>query len=390
MTTSKAPPSASARIDFQGGGPFYAELRSRVRDLLADPRRVRRAQRAMYVKSAIVIAWAVASWAVLVLYADSWWLAGAAALSLGLALAGVGFNITHDANHGSYSRRTGVNRAMSWSMDLIGASSYVWRTKHNVVHHTFTNIAGADSDIDSMPFARFAPEQPRRVFHRFQHVYVWVLYGLLAIKWHTGGDFGYLHSGRIGTTPVRWPRGRELAGFWLGKALFLTWAIVVPLLLHPAWQVAVVFGVVSFVLAVTMAVTFQLAHCLEEADFPSAARMAEGGRTEWARHQVETTVDFAPRSRLLTWYLGGLNFQVEHHLFSRVMHTHYPAMASIVREICERHGVRYQAHPTLGSAIASHTRWLRSMGRAPQPGGDEHTFDRRATLLAGGEASEGA
>jgi linoleoyl-CoA desaturase len=366
MTTTGPAPTAPARIDFQGGGAFHTELRRRVAELLSDPRSVRRAQWTMYVKSAVMVAWTAASWVALVLWAGSWWQAGLAALSLGLALAGLGFNITHDANHGSYSRRTGVNRAMSWSMDLIGASSYVWRTKHNVVHHTYTNIAGADSDIDSMPFARFAPEQPRRAFHRFQHLYVWLLYGLLAIKWHTGGDFGYLLSGRIGATPVRWPRGRELAGFWLGKALFLTWAVAVPLLLHPAWQVALAFAAVSFVLAVTMAVTFQLAHCLEEAEFPSAAGMSGGERTEWARHQVETTVDFAPRSRLLTWYLGGLNFQIEHHLFSRVMHTHYPAMSSIVREVCERHGVRYQAHPTIGSALASHARWLREMGRKPE------------------------
>jgi len=365
MTTSQGAAPGPVQVAFQGGGAFHAELRERVRRLLADPVRRRRAQRAMYAKSAVMVAWAAASWVLLVLVVDTWWQAAAAAVSLGLALAGIGFNITHDANHGSYSPHPRLNRAMSWSMDLMGASSYVWRTKHNVVHHTYTNIAGADSDIDSMPFARFAPEQPRRSLHRYQHIYVWALYGLFAIKWHTMGDFGYLRAGAIGGTPVRWPRGRQLAGFWAGKALFATWAVVIPLLLHPAWQVAAGFAAVSFVLAATLAVTFQLAHCLEEADFPSAERMAEDGRAEWARHQVETTVDFAPRSRLMTWYLGGLNFQIEHHLFSRVLHTHYPAMAGIVRQVCERHGVRYQAHPTVGSALASHARWLRRMGHEP-------------------------
>ncbi|MGD9571345.1 MAG: fatty acid desaturase [Thermoleophilia bacterium] len=369
MTTSRTADPGPARVDFMGGGAFYTELRGRVNGLLADPARARRAQRAMYVKSAVMIAWAVGSWIALVLLAVNWWQAGLAAISLGLALAGVGFNITHDANHGSYSPHRRLNRAMCWTMDLMGASSYVWRTKHNVVHHTYTNIAGEDSDIDSMPFARFAPEQPRRVLHRFQHVYVWVLYGLFAIKWHTTGDFGYLWAGRIGETAVRWPRGRDLVGFWVGKALFLTWALVIPLLLHPVWEVLLVFAVVSFVLALTLAVTFQLAHCLEEAEFPSSAALAGAGRTEWARHQVETTVDFAPRSRVLTWYLGGLNFQIEHHLFSRVLHTHYPAMADVVREVCARHGVRHTTHPTVGGAIASHARWLRRMGREPVPEG---------------------
>ena len=363
--SAKTPePGGSAAIEFAGGGAFYRELRRRVESLLAEPGRARRGQRRMYAKTVVMGLWLIASWAGLVLLADTWWQAGLLAVSLGLAVAGFAFNVTHDANHGSYSPHRRLNRAMCWSLDLLGASSYVWRTKHNVVHHTYTNIAGADSDIDSMPFARFAPEQPRRVLHRYQHLYMWVLYGLFAIKWHTVGDFDYLRRGVIGQTAVRWPRGVERVVFWSGKAGFATWALLIPLLLHPAWQVAVVFMVVSFVLAFTLAVTFQLAHCLEEAEFPSAGDMAAAGRTEWARHQVETTVDFAPRNRLLAWYLGGLNFQIEHHLFSRVCHIHYPDLAVVVREVCEQHGVHHQAHPGLASAMASHGRWLRRMGRA--------------------------
>jgi linoleoyl-CoA desaturase len=361
-----APSGASARkIDFQGGGPFYAELRRRVRELVDEPGRARRAKVRMFAKSAFMLAWAVASWIGLLFVAHTWWQAGLLAVSMGLALAGIGFNITHDANHGAFPGGTRVNRAMSWTMDLIGASSYVWRTKHNTAHHTFTNISGADSDIDSMPFARFAPDQPRRRYHRFQHYYMWFLYGLFAIKWHTLGDFGYLRAKKIGETPLRWPRGRELAGFWAGKVIFFSWTLVIPLLLHPAWQVALVFTVSSFVLALTLAVTFQLAHCLEEAEFSSVEEMEGAGPSEWARHQVETTVDFAPRSRLLTWYLGGLNYQIEHHLFSRVCHIHYPAMAGVVREVCERHGVRHQSHDALWPALASHARWLRRMGAKP-------------------------
>ena len=352
-------------MDFQGGGPFYAELKLRVRLLLEEPGRAQRAQRRMYAKSAFMLAWLVASWVGLVFVAGSWWQAALLVLSLGLALAGVAFNITHDANHGSYSPHRRLNRAMSWSMDLIGASSYVWRIKHNTAHHTFTNISGADSDIDSMPFARFAPDQPRRVFHRFQHVYMWLLYGLFAIKWHTIGDFGYLREGKIGDVPLRWPWGRQLMGFWLGKAAFVGWALVVPLLLHPAWQVALAFGATSFVLALTLAVTFQLAHCLEEAEFATVETVAGAGPTEWARPQIETTVDVAPGNRVHAGYLGGLNFQVEHHLFSRVCHIHYPAMAEVVREVCEHHGIRHQSHPGLRPALASHVRWLRRMGAAP-------------------------
>jgi len=363
MTTSAGTPRR--RIDFKGGGDFYTELKKSVREVTEAPGRQRRATVRMYSKSAFMIAWVVASWVGLVFFAGNWWQGAIGAVSLGFAMAGVGFNITHDANHGAYPGGTRANRAMSWTMDLIGASSYVWRTKHNTAHHTFTNISGADSDIDSMPFARFAPDQPRRPYHRFQHVYMWFLYGLFAIKWHSVGDFSYLAAKKIGETPIAWPKGRELAGFWIGKVIFFSWTLAIPLLLHPVWQVAVVFAVSSFVLAFTLAITFQLAHCLEEAEFSSIEQMEVAGPSEWAKHQVETTVDFAPRSRLLTWYLGGLNFQIEHHLFSRIGHIHYPAMAPVVREICERHGVRHHTHETLWPALVSHARWLRQMGEKP-------------------------
>jgi len=350
-------------IDFRGGGAFYAELRAGVRDLLAEPGRLRRGQRAMYLKSAVMLTWAAGSWALLVFAAATWWQAAALAVSLGFAMAGVAFNIVHDANHGSYSDNRRLNRAMQWVLDVIGASSHVWRLKHNVVHHTFTNVSGADADIEQMPFFRCTPDQPRRWFHRFQHVYAWPLYGIMAVRWQLVGDFNELRRGHVEGTPLAWPRGRDLVGFWLGKAAFLGWAVVIPLLVHPLWQVAAGFMAASFIFALTLAVVFQLAHNIEEAEVTDVESLSAAGSVEWARHQVETTVDFAPRSRLLRWYLGGLNFQVEHHLFSKVCHVHYPDIARLVRAACDTHGVRYRANDTMWQALVSHTRWLRRMGQ---------------------------
>lgn len=310
-----------------------------------------------------MMCWAIASWVLLVFWASSLWVGGLLAVSLGLAVAGIGFNLTHDANHGSYSPSSRVNRIMRWSIDGIGGSSYVWRVKHNVIHHTYTNISGADSDIGQLPFLRLAPDQPRYWYHRGQHIYIWPLYGLFAVKWQLFGDITQLSIGNIEGTPLPWPRGRELVGFWVGKAAFVAWAIVIPLLVRPVWEVVAGFAVASFVMAFVLAVTFQLAHCLEEAEFSSIEEMQQTGSTEWTRHQLASTVDFAPSSRVLTWYLGGLNFQIEHHLFSRVCHVHYPTLAPRVREVCERHGVEYQVHASVWSALASHTRWLRRMGQ---------------------------
>jgi linoleoyl-CoA desaturase len=86
--------------------------------------------------------------------------------------------------------------------------------------------------------------------------------------------------------------------------------------------------------------------------------------TPWAVHQVETTVDFARGSRVLTWLLGGLNFQIEHHLFPRMCHVNYPAIAPVVEQTCRDYGVDYKQNATLCSALRSHYRWLRAMGRS--------------------------
>lgn len=359
--------SAPARIEFRSGGPVHTEMRRRISEYLSDEDLVRRGQRSLYVKTAILIAWIVVSWTLLMFVSQAWWQTVLLCVSLGMALAGLGFNVSHDANHGSYSSNRRINRAMRWTLDLMGASSYVWRTKHNVAHHTYTNIAGADSDIDSLPFARFAPDQTRHPWHRFQHIYCWPLYGLVATKWYTVGDAAYLIAGRVEQSPLKFPKGGDRVGFFIGKVLFLSWTLVIPMLVHPWWQVLLVFGLVSFVLGMTMAIVFQMAHCIEEAEFSSVEAMAGAERTDWAIHQLRTTVDFAPGNRFLTWYLGGLNYQVEHHLFSTVCHVHYPAIAGIVQDVCREMGAPYNVHRTFRAAIASHHRWLRRMAEAPSP-----------------------
>jgi linoleoyl-CoA desaturase len=238
--------------------------------------------------------------------------------------------------------------------------------KHNVAHHTYTNVDGFDADVTQMPFARFMPPQDSRPWYRFQHVYIWPLYALMALRWQTIGDVAAFARGRIGESALRVPRGWDLSGLVLGKALFVAWAIVVPLLFFPWWAVLAGYLLFSMVVSVIMAVTFQLAHCVEEADFVTAGQLSEHKRV-WAVHEVETTVDFCPGNRVLTWFLGGLNYQIEHHLFPRVPHTHYSRIAEIVERNARLHGVRYMAHRSLRGALRSHYRHLRTVGRLGLP-----------------------
>jgi linoleoyl-CoA desaturase len=318
----------------------------------------------MYLKTVTILMWLATSYALLVFAHVNWWQASLLGVSLALAVGATGFAIQHDANHGAYSDNAIVNRLMGATLDLLGASSYLWHWKHNIFHHTYTNIEGADHDLNAKPYGRLAHDQAHYPAHRFQHVYMWALYGFMLPKWHLVDDFQNALEARIDDNRIPRPRGWALAQLLVGKAVFFAWALVIPMFFHRWWVVLVFYGITAFLVGLLLAVVFQLAHCLQEADFPhvpaGSSRVAEG----WARQQVQTTVDFARGNRLLTWYLGGLNYQIEHHLFPKVCHLNYPRISRVVEEVCAQFGVRYVAHDSMRGAIFSHWRWLRQMGIA--------------------------
>jgi linoleoyl-CoA desaturase len=240
----------------------------------------------------------------------------------------------------------------------------MWARKHNTIHHSYTNVTGHDDDINLGLLGRLSPHQKRLKFHRVQHFYMWVLYGFLPVKWHLYDDFHDVIVGQTAGHRFPRPRGWDLVTFIGGKALFFSLAFGIPMLLHPWWCVLALYGIASMVQGITLSVVFQMAHCVEQAAFPQPVPGTSRIENSWAVHQVDTTVDFAPRSRLLAWLVGGLNFQIEHHLFPQICHVHYPALSKLVQETCREFGLRYKAYETFLAGIASHYRWLRRMGMA--------------------------
>ncbi len=351
------------RVHFAPRGAFSRDLEQSTNAYFDGIAEGRRDVPRMYVKSALVLAWFVASWVVLVFVASTWLQGLAAAVSLGLSIAVVGMCVQHDANHGATSNHGWVNKAFSVALDIMGASSLVWRPKHNVAHHTFTNVVGVDYDLDFGILARLSPEQPRRAWHRFQHVYLWGLYGFLLPKWVFFDDWVVFGTRRVGVHPWTRPRGWKLLAFVGWKLFFLGWAFVIPALFHPFGHVLLFHAIATFTLGVTLGTMFQLAHCTSEAEFP--AQPADGAtmKAEWTAHQLETCVNFAPRNRVVSWFVGGLNYQVEHHLFPKVCHVHYPALSPIVAAVAARHGLKYRVKPTLWSALVAHVGHLRALGK---------------------------
>jgi linoleoyl-CoA desaturase len=316
----------------------------------------------MYLKTALILGSFAAVYVLVVFVVQSWWLSLPLAMLLGLILAAMGFNIQHDGGHHAYSDLPWVNRLMAMTLDLMGGSSYLWHWKHAVLHHTYVNLNEHDTDIDLGPLARLSPYQKRRPYHRWQHLYLWPLYGLIAIKWQLYDDFRDAIAGKLGNQRVPRPKGWDLAGFLAGKAFFYSIAFVIPLLLH-SWQMVLLhYAVTALALGIVISVVFQLAHCVEEADFPQPEPETLHIAKTWAEHQAETTVNFARRSLLANWLLGGLNFQIEHHLLPRICHVHYRALSRVVEATCREFGVRYAAHSSIWAGVRSHYRWLRRMG----------------------------
>jgi linoleoyl-CoA desaturase len=359
-----AEPETRTRPRFARDEGFLVDLKRRVDEYFRATGKSRRDNWQMYLKTAIILAWFAASYTLLVFFTTSVWLAVPLAVLLAVSMAVIGFSIQHDGGHGGYSRFGWVNKLAAMSLDLIGASSYLWYWKHAIFHHTYTNVQGHDTDIDVSGLVRFSPHVPRRPVHRWQHLYAWVLYGLSAGRWHLYGDFKDLATGHIGPHRVGRPKGWNLTAFIGGKVVSIGLLLVVPMFFHPWWLVLLFYLLATFVVGVVLSVVFQLAHCVGEAAFPLPAPETLQMESAWAVQQVETTVDFGRGSRILSWLLGGLNFQIEHHLFPKVCHVHYPALSKIVEETCREYGVKYQVHPTFWAGIVSHYRWLKRIGRA--------------------------
>ncbi|MBI5511548.1 MAG: acyl-CoA desaturase [Deltaproteobacteria bacterium] len=323
----------------------------------------------MYLKTAILCAGLGTSYGLLVFVAAELWQGLALVVLLALCTTAIGFNVQHDAGHGGYSEHVWVNRLAACTLDLIGGSSGRWRWKHTVIHHMFVNITGYDDDIEVGLLARMSPHQEWRWWHRWQHLYIWPFYGLLAFKMQLVDDFRYVITGKLGRNRVPRPRGGEIALLVVGKLSFLGWAFAVPLLRHPILTVASYYAVGISVIGAALSLVFIIPHVVEKADFPLPRE--ETGRMEhpWAVHQARVTVNFAMQNPVLTWLLGGLNYHKEHHLFPLICHVNYPGMSAAVMETCRDFGVPYHAYPSFSAGVAAHYRWLRRLGLRDQDGG---------------------
>lgn len=319
----------------------------------------------LYTKTAILLVSLVTLYVVLVFFTPAAvWLSLLLCAVMGVVVSSIGFNVMHDGAHGSYSRHKWVNETMAHSLNFLGGNVYLWKLKHNVNHHTFTNVEGVDDDIDIKPWIRVHEGQERRWFHRYQHIYGLLLYGLTYLFWIFYNDLRKYFSGKIADeTPMKPMDLKEHILFWASKIFYVGMFIVLPMFTVGVVSTLIGYGLMMFVAGVVIAVVFQLAHVVEHSEFVNTGE-GKNVQAEWAVHQVCTTANFATNNKVWNWLFGGLNFQIEHHLFPRISHVHYPALSERLRKVCEEFGIEYRVFPTLRSALWSHLVHLRKVGMA--------------------------
>lgn len=357
----------------KGKNSFYDTVVSRVHDYFEKNDLSPYADARMYVKTVIMLALYFVPYFFMVFGfgAANIWLFLCFWLLMAVGMSGIGTAVMHDANHGTYSGNKKVNNFISHILEIIGGYTVTWRIQHNVLHHTYTNVAGLDEDIDSIVFLRLSPNQKFHWFHRYQYLYAWFFYMMMTLFWMTAKDYlqviRYKQHDLLVKQKVSLPQA--VFRITLYKLFYYAYILVLPIIYSgvPWYWVIAGFLLMHFAAGLFLSCVFQPSHVMESSAF-SMPYLKDGKNQmedSWAIHEVANTSDFAPNNRALSWFIGGLNYQIEHHLFTGVCHVHYRKLAPIVKSTARQYGLPYHLQPTFFKALLEHAKMLKRLGRAP-------------------------
>ena len=356
---------SSVKFSKNHNAEFYKVLRQRVSEYFKTQSKTRHANANMVIKTVFMIALYLTPFILmLTLELNNWIQIGLWAM-MGFGMAGIGLSIMHDANHGAYSRRKSVNTILGYLLNVVGGSDVNWRIQHNVLHHTYTNVTGMDEDINPGKVMRFSPHEKRHKHHKYQHLYAWFLYGLMTLMWLMVKDYRqiarYQKKGLIQTQGAKF--SNVLTIIIVSKVLYMGMVLVLPFIFSSApWYIIILgFLLMHFIAGVALGMIFQPAHVVPSSDYPLPD---ESGNimADWAVSQLYNTANFAPKARIFSWYVGGLNYQVEHHLFPNICHVHYPKLSEIVKNTAEEYNLPYNSFRTFRKALREHARMLYNLG----------------------------
>ena len=343
---------------------FHSELKQRIAQYFEEVGTSTYGNYKLFLKAVILMVSFIFVYIHLVFFTPNTFFALLECVLLGGIVAAIGFNVMHDGAHGSFSRYKWVNHVAAFSLNLLGGNSFMWNMKHNIIHHAFTNIDGVDDDIDIQPWMRMSQTQKKYKLHKYQHIYFWFLYSMLYIFWIFVLDYMKYFKNRVGSMQLKKMDMSDHLVFWGFKLFhaFLFIGLPIYMLGFVSWLVG--FLVFTCLAGFVLSLVFQLAHTVEHTAFPMPDVVTNKVDSEWAVHQIQTTAKFATGNKLISWLVGGLNFQIEHHLFPKISHIHYPAISKIIRQACQDYGIQYIEYHKMRFAVASHVAFLKQMGRS--------------------------
>ena len=346
---------------------FFRTLNSRVNDYFKENNLKKTGNWKLHLKTIIMFSLFLTPYFLILTLQMPFWLHLISSVVIGIGMAGVGMNVMHDGNHGSYSTKPWLNKIMGSSIYILAGNVYNWQVQHNVLHHTYTNIPGHDEDLDAGRIIRFSKEAKWYRFHKFQHYYSIFLYGLLTFNWALTTDFKQMKAylkrklsyGEAKSHKILWTT------LVITKIIYFGVWIVIPMALGIVWwQVLSGFFIMHYTAGLILSIVFQLAHVVEETTNPSPNENGEMENT-WAIHQLYTTTNFAPKNWIVNWYTGGLNHQIEHHIFPNISHIHYGKIAQIVKQTAKECNLPYYEYRTMTSAVIAHFKHLKDLGTNP-------------------------
>ena len=354
-----------SRVD---SAKFFRTLNKRVNTYFKENNKSKNGNWRLHLKTIIMFSLYLTPYFLFLALDFPWWAQLLLTIVMGVGMAGVGMNVMHDANHGAYSSKNWVNKVLGGSMYILAGNVYNWQVQHNVLHHTYTNIHGHDEDMEAGRILRFSEHGKWHRLHKFQHYYSVFFYGLLTINWVLTSDFmqtkRYLKQklsyGKLPKPITQW------STLVITKLIYAGIWLAIPILFFDIawWKILIGFFIMHYVAGLILSIVFQLAHIVEQTDMPLPDNTGSMKNT-WAIHQLFTTVNFSTKNRVMNWFTGGLNHQVEHHIFPNISHVHYTKISKIVRETALEFNLPYHEYQTTRKALIAHFRHLREMGMKP-------------------------
>ena len=347
---------------------FFKTLNSRVNNYFKENNIPKTGNWKIHLKTVILFSIFLTPYFLILTLEMSIWLQLLLNVLMGIGMAGIGMNVMHDGNHGAYSSKSWINKFMGGSIYVLAGNVYNWQVQHNVLHHTYTNILGHDEDLEAGRIIRFTQNAEWFRFHKFQHYYSFFLYGLLTFNWSLTTDFKQMRA--YLKRKLSYGEPQSPTKLWtvlvITKIIYAMIWVVLPMLFGVTWwKVLLGFFVMHYAAGLILSVVFQLAHVVEETSNPVPNEDGEMENT-WAIHQLYTTANFAPKNKIVNWFTGGLNHQIEHHLYPHISHVHYGKIAEIVKETAKECNLPYHEFKTMRSAVIAHYKHLKELGQKPQ------------------------